>query len=116
MEITNKVIVVTGGAGGIGLALGKSFLKENPKKIVLVDINFKEFHFKNQKIICKKCDVTNELSVQNLIDEINLDFGLIDRFVFSKDKTQIWKENMKKGNKIVKSEKNDHKKLIYLLS
>ena len=80
MEITNKVIVVTGGAGGIGLAIAKEFIKEGPKIVILVDISFKNFNFKDKKILCKQCDVTNESSIQNLIDKINLDFGLIDIF------------------------------------
>ena len=80
MEITNKVIVVTGGAGGIGLAIAKEFIKEGPKIVILVDISFKNFNFKDKKILCEQCDVTNELSIQNLIDKINLDFGLIDIF------------------------------------
>ena len=80
MEITNKVIVVTGGAGGIGLAIAKKFIKEGPKIVILVDISFKNFNFKDKKILCEQCDVTNESSIQNLIDKINLDFGLIDIF------------------------------------
>ena len=80
MEITNKVIVVTGGAGGIGLAIAKEFIKEGPKIVILVDISFKNYNFKDEKILCEQCDVTNELSIQNLIDKINLDFGLIDIF------------------------------------
>ena len=80
MEITNKVIVVTGGAGGIGLAIAKELIKEAPKIVILVDISFKNFNFKDEKILCEQCDVTNELSIQNLIDKINLDFGLIDIF------------------------------------
>ncbi len=80
MEIINKVIVVTGGAGGIGLAIAKEFIKENPKMVILVDISFKNFNFKDKKILCEQCDVTNELSFQNLIDKINLDIGLIDIF------------------------------------
>ena len=80
MEIINKVIVVTGGAGGIGLAIAKEFIKESPKIVILVDISFKNFNFKDKKILCEECDVTNELSFQNLIDKINLGFGLIDIF------------------------------------
>ena len=80
MEITNKVIVVTGGAGGIGLAIAKEFIKEGPKIVILVDISFENFNFKDEKILCEQCDVTNELSIQNLIDKTNLDFGLIDIF------------------------------------
>ncbi len=80
MEITDKVIVVTGGAGGIGLAIAKEFIKESPKIIIIVDISFKNFNFKNEKILCEQCDVTNELNIQNLIDKINFNFGLIDIF------------------------------------
>lgn len=80
MEITNKVIVVTGGAGGIGLAIAKEFIKEGPKIVILLDISFKNFNFKDEKILCEQCDVTNESNIQNLIDKINLDFGLIDIF------------------------------------
>ena len=80
MEITNKVIVVTGGAGGIGLAIAKEFIKEGPKIVILVDISFKNFNFKDEKILCEQCDVTNESNIQNLIDKINLNFGLIDIF------------------------------------
>jgi NAD(P)-dependent dehydrogenase (short-subunit alcohol dehydrogenase family) len=80
LEITNKVIVVTGGAGGIGLAIAKEFIKEGPKIVILLDISFKNFNFKDEIILCEQCDVTNELSIQNLIDKINLDFGLIDIF------------------------------------
>ena len=80
MEIKNKVIVVTGGAGGIGLAIAKEFIKQGPKIVILVDISFKNFNFKDKKILCEQCDVTNESSIQNLIDKINLDFGLIDIF------------------------------------
>ena len=80
MEISNKVIVVTGGAGGIGLAIAKEFIKQGPKIVILVDISFKNFNFKDKKILCEQCDVTNESSIQNLINKINLDFGLIDIF------------------------------------
>tara|TARA_B100000989_G_scaffold109488_1_gene80336 strand:- start:760 stop:1518 length:759 start_codon:yes stop_codon:yes gene_type:complete len=80
LEITDKVIVVTGGAGGIGLAIAKEFIKESPKIIIIVDISFKNFNFKNEKILCEQCDVTNELNIQNLIDKINFNFGLIDIF------------------------------------
>ena len=40
MNIENKVVVVTGGARGIGLALAKRFLLEEAKTIILVDLNF----------------------------------------------------------------------------
>ena len=80
MEINNKVVVITGGAGGIGLAIAKAFLLEDPKIIVLADISFENFKFKNDKVINKQCNVSNQTDLNNLINEVNQEFGLIDIF------------------------------------
>ena len=80
MEIRNKVIVITGGAGGIGLAIAKMFLTEDPKIIVLADINFDNVDLKNNKVIYKNCNIASESELNNLIDDINDEFGLIDIF------------------------------------
>ena len=80
MEIKNKVIVITGGAGGIGLAIAKSLLIEEPKIVILADISFENFDFKNKKVINKKCNVSNQLDLNNLINEVHQEFGLIDIF------------------------------------
>ena len=39
MEVTDKIIVVTGGAIGIGRALCRRFAQEGAKAITVVDIN-----------------------------------------------------------------------------
>ena len=80
MEIKNKVVVVTGGSGGIGKALASSFINENAKVVVLLDINFDNSVSENNKLISIVCDVTNEKELTRIIDEINLEFGLIDIF------------------------------------
>ena len=80
MEIKNKIIVVTGGAGGIGLAIAKEFLNHNPKIIILADISFENINYTNEKIINKKCDISNETQINSLIDKVNKEFGLIDIF------------------------------------
>ena len=80
MKIENKVIVVTGGSGGIGLALGSRFISENAKVVILLDINFNNFETKYNNLISKICDVTNAKELTRIIDEINLEFGLIDIF------------------------------------
>tara|TARA_B110000037_G_scaffold165630_1_gene187347 strand:+ start:4066 stop:4827 length:762 start_codon:yes stop_codon:yes gene_type:complete len=80
LEIRNKVIVITGGAGGIGLAIAKMFLTEDPKIIVLADINFDNVDLKNNKVIFKNCNIASESELNNLIDDINDEFGLIDIF------------------------------------
>ena len=53
MEIKNKVIIITGGAGGIGLAIAKEFLNHNPKIIILADISFEDKNYTNEKLINK---------------------------------------------------------------
>ena len=80
MKIENKVIVVTGGSGGIGQALARNFLNENAKTVILLDINFDNFVSTNDNLISKICDVTIEKELARIIDEINLEFGLIDIF------------------------------------
>ena len=80
MEIKNKVIVVTGGSRGIGQALAKSFIHEKAKVVIVLDINFDNFELGSKKLISKVCDVTNEKELIRIIDEINLEFGLIDIF------------------------------------
>ena len=80
MEIENKVIVVTGGSGGIGQALASSFIDENAKVVIVLDINFDNFVSESNKLIPIVCDVTNEKQLNRIIDEINLEFGLIDIF------------------------------------
>ena len=80
MEIENKVIVVTGGSGGIGQALATSFIHEKAKVVIVLDINFDNFELGGKKLIPKVCDVTNEKELTRIIDEINHDFGLIDIF------------------------------------
>ena len=80
MKIENKVVVVTGGSGGIGQALAISFINENAKVVILLDINFDHFELENNNLISKICDVTDEKELIRIIDEINLEFGLIDIF------------------------------------
>ena len=80
MEIENKVIVVTGGSGGIGKAMANRFIHENAKFVILLDINFDNSESESINLISKVCDVTNEKELTRIIDEINHEFGLIDIF------------------------------------
>ena len=102
MKLENKVVVVTGGSGGIGQALAISFINENAKVVILLDINFDHFESKNDKLITKICDVTNEKELAIIIDEINLKFGLIDIFcsnagILSLGNEQVSIEDWKKN-------------------
>ena len=80
MEIENKVIVVTGGSGGIGQALATSFIHEKAKVVIVLDKKFDNFESENNNVISKVCNVTDEKELTRIIDEINNEFGLIDIF------------------------------------
>lgn len=82
----DKVVLITGGAGGIGRATAQLFLKHNAK-VVLVDVNKEALEkVKNEldgnkddiKII--QADVTNEEDVKNYVEETVNTFGKIDVF------------------------------------
>ena len=80
MEIENKIIVVTGGSGGIGQALAVKFIHEKAKVVIALDINFDNFELESNKLISKVCDVTDEKELTRIIDDINSEFGLVDIF------------------------------------
>ncbi len=82
MEVKGKVIVVTGGASGIGEALCRRFAREGAKGIVVADIN--EAGAKavaaNMKGVAFKCDVRKEDDVIRLVRFAEETFGPIDLF------------------------------------
>ena len=69
LDISNKVILVTGGAGSIGSELCKQILKLNPKKILILDINeLGLFNIENKfkSIFLNYKDLNIEYLLQNL--------------------------------------------------
>ena len=76
----SKVVVVTGGSGGIGQALAKRFVHEKAKVVIVLDISFDNFDSEGNKLISKVSDVTDEKELTRIIDKINDEFGLIDIF------------------------------------
>ncbi len=82
MEVKGKVIVVTGGASGIGEALCRRFAREGAKGVVVADVN--EAGAKtvaaNIKGAAFKCDVRKEDDVIRLVRFTEETFGPIDLF------------------------------------
>ncbi len=81
-KLQQKVAIITGGAGGIGLATAKLFLEEGAK-VLLVDLDeatlksaAKSFDPTQLKICA--CDVGTEDGVKKFIDLANTHFGGID--------------------------------------
>jgi 2-hydroxycyclohexanecarboxyl-CoA dehydrogenase len=73
--LTNKIAVITGAAGGIGGAVSRR-LSEEGVHVAMLDINPKPTDLPNAKIF--KCDITNHEMVQNVIADIEANFGAID--------------------------------------
>jgi meso-butanediol dehydrogenase / (S,S)-butanediol dehydrogenase / diacetyl reductase len=80
------VAVVTGGARGIGLAIGQWFLK-NGYRIALIDIDEATLAkiaatlANPDGVLCLPCDVSNEASVNAAMAQVNAQFGRIDALV-----------------------------------
>ena len=82
MELTDKVIVVTGAARGIGRALASRFATEGAKAVVVVDIDGDAARAVASSIGATpmRCDVANEEQVASLINEVQTRHGRIDIF------------------------------------
>ncbi len=84
MKTKNKIILVTGGANGIGKALCGRFHAEGATKIIVADIDFENAEKVAESMNGKalKVDVADEEDCKIVISEILNEFGRID-FVVS---------------------------------
>lgn len=84
MRLQDKVAVITGGAGGIGLATAELFLKEGAKGVFLVDIDennlknaAKKLH-EDDKVGFEAADVSRTNDVKRYTEKAIERFGKID--------------------------------------
>jgi NAD(P)-dependent dehydrogenase (short-subunit alcohol dehydrogenase family) len=82
MQVTGKVVVVTGGANGIGQALCETFHKAGAAKVVVVDLDGERAKSVADGIggASFKCDVGREQDIQHVIEETERQFGPIALF------------------------------------
>ena len=82
MELKDKIIVVTGGASGIGREMCRRFTQEGAKKVVVADLNGGGAKAVAAEIgsVGHAVDVRNEQDLINLIDDTEGQFGPIDLF------------------------------------
>jgi len=82
MEVTGKVVVVTGGACGIGEALCRRFAREGAKAVVVADVNGAAAKAVADEIkgAAVTCDVSKEEDVIRLVRFTEETYGPIDLF------------------------------------
>jgi NAD(P)-dependent dehydrogenase (short-subunit alcohol dehydrogenase family) len=82
MEIKDKVVVVTGGASGIGRALCRRFFAEGARGVVVADLDSAGAREVASEIngLAVTADVSKEADNKRLVDEAVKSFGQIDLF------------------------------------
>jgi NAD(P)-dependent dehydrogenase (short-subunit alcohol dehydrogenase family) len=82
MELRDKVVVITGGSGGIGRAMASAFLDEGARGIVLADISDHAVQAAAAELGCAgiRCDVTDERQVAALVERTLDQYGQVDLF------------------------------------
>jgi len=83
MIIEKKIVVITGGASGIGKAVAKRMVKENANAVFIADIDKKMLDQAATEIGAMpiQCDVSKENSIKNLVDKVENQSGPIDIFM-----------------------------------
>jgi len=82
MQVADKVVVVTGGANGIGKALCDAFHRAGAARVVVADVDGAAARAVAADIhgAAFKCDVANEKDVLHVIEETERQFGPIALF------------------------------------
>ncbi|VVC86615.1 unnamed protein product [Leptidea sinapis] len=85
-DIKNKVVLITGGASGMGYEIADRFLEKGANKIILVDINEKlggdavntfSSKYGNDKVYFANCDVTSAKTLWKTITDTFKDVDVL---------------------------------------
>jgi NAD(P)-dependent dehydrogenase (short-subunit alcohol dehydrogenase family) len=86
-ELDGKVVVITGGAGGIGSSMARAFARSGAKVVIAsrsmekLNIVAKEIEAQGQTCLAITCDVTDADQVNRMVDETIKRLGGLDVLV-----------------------------------
>ncbi len=82
MQVAGAVIVVTGGASGIGRALATRFIADRAKAVVIADFNADAVAAVGDEIGAQSfaVDVRDEAAIAAMVDSVEAEHGQIDLF------------------------------------
>jgi NAD(P)-dependent dehydrogenase (short-subunit alcohol dehydrogenase family) len=82
MEVADRVVVVTGGANGIGKALARRFATAGAETVIVVDVDGDGAWSVAREIggMAIRCDVSVESEVAQLVEKVHIAKGRIDVF------------------------------------
>ncbi|MBV9115781.1 MAG: SDR family NAD(P)-dependent oxidoreductase, partial [Acetobacteraceae bacterium] len=82
MRVEGQVVVVTGGAEGIGKALARRFRREGARTVVVADINEAGAEAVASQVggAAYPCDVSREADIRRLVETVEGRFGPIALF------------------------------------
>jgi NAD(P)-dependent dehydrogenase (short-subunit alcohol dehydrogenase family) len=82
MQLKEKVVVITGGASGIGLAMGRRFVAEGARAVVLADRDGARAQAEAARVGAHVAalDVVAEGAIEALVDAVEARHGPIDLF------------------------------------
>ncbi|HVD47230.1 MAG TPA: SDR family oxidoreductase [Candidatus Limnocylindria bacterium] len=82
MEVADRVVVVTGGARGIGRALARRFASAGAEIVVVADVDPDGAWSVAREIggMAIRCDVSSEAEVAQLVEKVTIAKGRIDIF------------------------------------
>ena len=82
MHLQGNTIVITGGASGIGKAMARRFVAENPRQVVVVDIDRANAAAVAAELGCvaMAADVSVEADIERVIEQTENQVGPIDLF------------------------------------
>ena len=80
LGLEGKVVIVTGGASGIGKNISKELARVGAK-VAVSDLSVETGTDPDTGIFNVKCDITNAASVSDMVQSVVTEFGYLDALV-----------------------------------